>query len=447
MRYLGIGGVAGIAGCIGDDGEGDTPTDTDDMGTPTVTPTPQDQIEYSEGGTLTVGLTSNPNSFDPPYSSGVPSSVVQNYFYEALTTTDAGGNIYPWLAQSMELVGTNDVSAPDYADYMVEIEYIEVGEGDEATVVPDTDKQIAIRHPDNSPEVGATGEFLTVDEVANAVEDGTFGMQYQFELHEGVEFHNGEELTSQNVVDSYRRYENSQVSAQVWDNFLYAEADGDYTVNLYSQRPSAEALRNIVWLVFPSDHIDLADGALDPREGTDPVGTGAWEFDSFSDEESFVVTKNEDYWMEDVEIQNKEWFNGASNFPNSPVVDTVEHRIVPENGPRGTALEEDEIDITTGLTAQQQTNFDDADGFTTSEIETGGYLFFQYPVQVEPWGNRNVRQAANHLIPRQTIVDDIEEGWARPAWTPLPEVAEGAGTTDPEQLEEFLEDRDRQVHE
>ncbi len=439
MRYLGIGSVAGIAGCIGDDGgtatDPGTGTETDEMGTPTVTPTPQDQIEYSEGGTLTVGLTSNPNSFDPPYSSGVPSSVVQNYFYEALTTSDAGGNIYPWLAESFSLEGTNDVGAADYADYMVEIDY---AEDDEGNVFPDTEKQIAITHPDNTPEAGSTGEFLTVDETGDAVSDGTFGMQYQFSLHEGVEFHNGEELTAQNVVDSYDRYENSQVSAQVWDNFLHAEMVDEYTVNLYAQRPSAEAIRNIVWLVFPSDHIDLPDGGLDPREGTNPVGTGPWEFGSFTDEESFVVESYDNYWLEDFGIQNKDWFNGANNFPNSPVVDSVEHRIVPENGPRGTALEEGELDITTGLTAQQQTNFDEADGFTTSEIETGGYLFFQYPVQVEPWGNRNVRQAANHLIPRETITENIEQGWARPAWTPLPEVAEGAGTADPEQLEEDL---------
>jgi ABC-type transport system substrate-binding protein len=436
MRYLGIGSVAGMAGCIGGD-DGGTPTDTgtDEMGTPTVTPTPQDQIEFSEGGTLTVGLTSNPSSFDPPYSSGVPSSVVQNYFYEALTTSDAGGNIYPWLAESFSLEATNQVSAADYGDYMVEIEY---AEGEEGDPFPDTQKQIAVRHPDNTPEVGSTGQFLTVDETADAVGDGTFGMQYQFNLHEGVEFHNGEELTAQNVVDSYNRYENSQVSSQVWNNFLHAEMVDDYTVNLYAQRPSAEAIRNIVWLVFPSDHIDLPDGGLDPREGTNPVGTGPWEFGSFSAEESFVVESYDNYWLEDVGIQNKDWFNGASNFPNSPVVDTVEHRIVPESGPRGTALQEGELDITTGLTAQQQTNFDDDDGFTTSEIETGGYLFFQYPVQVEPWGNQSVRQAANHLVPRQTIVDNVSQGWSRPAWTPLPDVAEGAGTTDPEQLREDL---------
>jgi len=437
MRWFGIAGAAGVAGCLG--GDDDTPEESPtEEGTPTATATPPETIEFEEGGTLTVGLTSNPSSFDPPYSSGVPSSVVQNYFYESLTTTDARGNIRPWLASDVSLEGSNgDIGPGDYTEYMRTISYTSDEEGN---VFPDTEDQIVVGSPDNpaAPEEGDEGEFLTVNEAGDPVENGVFGMQYQFTLHEGIQFHNGEELTAQNVVDSYQRYENSQVSSQVWNNFLYAEVVDDYTVNLYAQRASAEALRNIVWLVFPSDHIDLPDGGLDPREGTNPVGSGPWVFESFSADESFVVSKNEDYWMQDVGIQNKEWFDGPSNFPNGPVIDTVEHRIVPENGPRGTALQEGEIDITTGLDAEQQTNFDDADGFTTSSIETGGYLFLQYPVQVEPWGNQNVRRAANHLIPRSTIVDNVGQGWAREAWTPLPEVAEGAGTTDPEQLESDL---------
>jgi ABC-type transport system substrate-binding protein len=293
--------------------------------------------------------------------------------------------------------------------------------------------------PTGTPRPSYEGNVLTVNEAGDAVADGTYGMQYQFTLHEGIEFHNGEELTAQNVVDTYNRYENSQVSAYIWNNFLFAEAgDDDYTVNLYAQRPSAEALRNVTTFVLPSDHIGLDDGALDPREGTDPVGTGAYEFSSFTDEETFAVEKSDSYWLEDVGIQNKDWFDGPGDFPNAPEIDTVEHQVVPEESARGSAIESGEIDITTRLTAQQQTNFDESNGFTVTSIETGGYLFLQYPVQVEPWGNRSVRQAANHLMPRETIVDDIERGWSREAWTPLPELAEGAGTTDSEQLENDL---------
>ena len=282
------------------------------------------------------------------------------------------------------------------------------------------------------------GNVLTVDEAGDAVADGTFGMQYRVELHEGIEFHDGEELTAENVVRTYERYENSQLSSQVWDNFLYAEEVDDYTINLYAQRSSAEALRNITTYVLPSDHIELDDGTLDPRDGTDPVGTGPYEFSSFTDGETFAVEQAESYWLEDVGIQNKDWFDGPDEFPNTPEIDTVEHQVVPEESARATAIQNGELDVTTGLTTTQQTNFDDSEEYTVTAMETGGYLFLQYPVQVAPWGQKSVRQAANHLIPRETIVDEIGEGWAREAWTPLPEIAEGTGTTDPDQLESDL---------
>jgi len=394
-------------------------------------------MEFTEGGTLRGSLGANPSSFDPPYSSGTPSSEVQGFFYEALTTNDKRGNIYPWLAESFELVEFQEVSAADYTDYMTTIPYAADQEGN---VFLDTDAQIVTRDPENpsSPSEGDEGQALTVNEAGDAVADGTFGMQYQFSLHEGVTFHNGEELTAQNVVDSFVRLENSQVSAQVWQNFLYAEQVDEYTVNLYAQQPSAEALRTLIWSVLPSDHIDLPGGDLDPRAGTNPVGTGPFVFEEFSDSEFLRVSRNEDYWLQDVGIQNKEWFEGPSNFPNGPVVDEVDVSIVPDNATRASALQEGEIDVAGGLNAQQQTNYDDADGFNVISTETGGYLFFQYSVNVEPWDNQQVRQAANHLIPRQQIVDNIEQGWSRPAWTPVPEVAYGSGTTDPEALEEDL---------
>jgi len=435
LKALGAAGVPiAAAGCSGDGGDGGDSTDTGDgAGT--------DTGDGGDGGaganTLRVALSENVNSFDPPYSSGVPSSIAHNFFYEALTTTDRRGNIYPWLAESYELAETNETEAADYADYMTTAPYAEDEEGN---VFIDTDEQIVVRHPDNpaAPEAGDEAQILTVNEASDAVEDGTFGMQYQFSLHEGVEFHNGEELTAENVVRSYERYENSQVSAQVWQNFLYAEQVDDYTVNLYSQVPSAEALRNIVWSVFPTDHIDLPDGELDPREGTTPVGTGPYEFSEFEDAEYFVVTKYDDYWMEDYGIQNKDWFEGPDDFPSSPAVEEVDMDILPEDSSRSAALQEDEVDMTYGLTADAQTEFDESENYGTASIETGGYLFFQYSVNVEPWDQEEVRRAANHLIPRTQIVDNIEQGWAREAWTPVPDIAEGAGTTDPEALEEDL---------
>jgi ABC-type transport system substrate-binding protein len=435
--------AAGIAGCPGDGGDGEdgedggaTPTSTEGDGEDGDTGAGgTDESEIVEGGTLNVGLTSSPSSFDPPYSSGVPSSTVQNFFYESLIATDEQGNPYPWLAESYELVDTQEVGPTDYEEYMTTVPVAVNEDGDPFL---DTDAQVIIQHPDDALEEGNEVRILTPDEASDAVDDGTFGMQFQYNLHEGITFTNGEELTAQNVVDSYVRIRNSQISAQVFNTFLAGEVIDDYTVNLYAQEPDAEAERQIPQVVFPSDHIDVPGGELDPRQGTNPVGTGPWEFESFEAGSSFVVSRRDDYWMEEVGLDSKDWWDGPEDFPESPVIDKINMRFVSEGAQRAGALQENEIDVTYGLTAEAQNNFDDSEDYGVKSIETGGYLFMQYPVKVPPFDNKQVRQAMNYLVPRKQIVENISLGWARPAWIPLPELAYGSGTQDAEALEDEL---------
>ena len=440
LGALGAAGITTLAGCPGGGGDGDGNGDEGGGGgTQTQaqqqTATPSEVEEIVEGGTLNVGLTSNPSSFDPPYSSGVPSSIVQNYFFESLVTSDQRGNLYPWLAESYEVADVQEVERTAYEDYMTTAP---VATNEDGVPVIDIPEQVVIQHPDDSLEPGSEVRVLLRDGAFEAATDGVYGMRLEYNLHEGVTFTNGEEMTAENVVRSYDRVENSQISAQIFNSFLAAEAVDDYTVNLYAQVPDAEAERAIPYFVFSTEQVDLAGGDLDPRQGNPPIGTGPWNFESFEDGSSFRISRRDDYWMDDVGVENKEWFDGPEGFPNGPVLDEINHRFISEGAQRAAALQENEVDVAHGLTASAQTNFQESSDYQTKVVETGGYNFIQYPVQVPPFDQQEVRRAVNHLIPRQRMVDNIEQGWTRPAWIPLAEIAYGSGTTDPEALEEDL---------
>jgi ABC-type transport system substrate-binding protein len=446
LGALGAAGVTTLAGCPGGggDGDGDGNGDQGGGGTQTQaqeqTATPSDVEQIVEGGTLNVGLTSTPNSFDPPYSSGVPSSLVQNYFFESLVASDQQGNLYPWLAESYEVAEVQETERTAYEDYMTTAPVTTTEDG---VPVIDTPEQVVIQHPEDSLTDSSGNpvdevRVLFRDGASEAASDGVFGMRLRYNLHEGVTFTNGEEMTAENVARSYDRIENSQISAQIYNTFLAANIVDDYTIDLYAQVPDAEAERTIPYYVFATEQVDLPGGDLDPRQGNPPIGTGPWNFESFEAGSSFVISRRDDYWMEDVGVENKEWYDGPEGFPNGPVIDEINHRFISEDAQRAAALQENEVDVAHGLTASAQTNFQDSSDYQTKAIETGGYLFMQYPVEVPPFDQQEVRRAVNHLIPRQRMVDNIEQGWARPAWTPLPELAYGSGTTDPEQLEEDL---------
>lgn len=423
---MGAAGAVSVAGCFG--GNDDS---NDDDGPDIEQALQREEVDVSnieEGGTFRAAIASGPDSFDYPYSSSAHATILMNLIYEGMTASDSDGQIYSWLAESYEQVDVQERSLTDYEDYMITAEYNSDG-------IPQLDRQIVISHPDNDPSSGE-GQFLTVDESPDAVADGVYGMHYRFDLHQGVEFHNGEELTADNVISSYGRVENSDLSGQLFDSLLHIEAEDDYTVHLYAQVPDASAIRELGgWPIFPSETVDLPAGEMDPRSGNTPLGTGPFALEEFEAGSYVTYSRNENYWFD---TEMKDWFDGPSEFPNGPVVDEVDVRFVSEDSSRVAAVRNGEIDMTYDLPANTLTDFLTTDGYRTAAARGAGYTFMQYPVTVAPFDNQDVRHAINHLIPRQQISDNIFSGWEAPAWVPMPPIAASKGTTDYDQLTEDL---------
>ncbi|MCL9814899.1 ABC transporter substrate-binding protein [Natranaeroarchaeum aerophilus] len=421
-----------MAGCFGGDEEENGEENGDENGTATEDPGELEDLQ--EGGHLRAGVGSNVDSFDPPYSNDTTSTLSQSLIFESLATTDNEGNLYPWLAEDWEVVDAQDVAVDgtDYEPYMRTITAGEEG-------VVDTDgQQEVVRHPqDLAPEEGDEVRTLLFEDAADAVEDGTYGVHIRYHLREGVEFHNGEEVTAENVVASYDRIQLSDVDAQYFDSTLYYEEIDEYTVDIYAQVPDAEAERELPPLyVYTVEQAELPNGELDPRQGNDPIGTGPYEFVEMEDEQYVDYEKSDSYWVEEMGVDSIDWFDGPEAYPDGPVIDEVSLEIIPDDATRSGALQDDEIDVTTGLASATLNDFDADDEFTVTAVETGGYTYLQPPVNVEPWDDQRLRQAFNKLVPRDLIVENIFDGWARPAFTMIPELAQGAGTADAAALED-----------
>ncbi|MFB6074539.1 MAG: ABC transporter substrate-binding protein [Haloarculaceae archaeon] len=428
LAVLGGATLTGMAGCLGGNGNGNGNGGNDQGVDPVQDRVTVDPADIEEGGTFRTAIGANIDTFDYPYSSSASSTVVHNLLYEGMITTSATGRIYPWLAESYDRKDVQETSATDYEPYMVTAEYNSDG-------VPQTDGQIVVAHPDNDPSSGQ-GKFLTVNEAPDAIDDGTYGMHYQFNLHEGITFHNGEELTAQNVVQSYERVQGSALSGQVYDSLLDIQAPDDYTIELYAQEPDAAAIRELGGLpVYPEETATLPPEKMDPRQGNTPLGTGPFQFEEFQNQQYVRVSKFDNYWFE---TGMKDWFEGSSDFPNGPVVDAVDIAIIPDPASRSAALQNNERDMVYGLNSSDLTDYQQADGYRTAATDGAGFTFLQFPVRDDPWTSKKLRQAVNHLIPREDIASNIFNGWVNPAWVPLPPVAARNGTTGYDQLVEDL---------
>ena len=119
-----------------------------------------------------------------------------------------------------------------------------------------------------------------------------------FELREGVTFHNGEEMTADDVVHSF---ENDILTE--YGDFVYGwlhlepgsvEKIDDYTVKFTNTEPFAG---------FPGtighNMIDIHPPEADPHNGT-VIGTGPFVLDEVEDGQQVRVERFDDYWGGDV---------------------------------------------------------------------------------------------------------------------------------------------------
>ena len=434
-------GVVSLAGCLGGD---DDDVDVDDA----LARNEVDPSEIVEGGRLEFAIPrSSISDYDQAQSTAAEDTVVFDAVYDGLTTTDASGETRPWVAAEYEPDEANDVGVLDYEEYMIEMEPDSVEDG-----VPffgdtlDENNLILMRHPEDEAEEGEPMRVLTRNEAADAVEDGTFGIRVEGRLHEGIEFHNGEELTAENVVRSYDRYVGSDNQGQMFDSFLHATApDGDdgYTFELYAQDADAAAFLELPPVIYPSEHFDVPAGELDPRDNEDmvPIGTGPYEVAEFEEGSQLLLERTDNYWVEEVGLENIPWYDGSDDFPERPAIEEINIRFVDDSAARSNALEDGDVDVAYELPSEARGNFHSSDDYVVSANPAFGFKFMQFPVEDTDTGGafsqREVRQAVSALVPRQQIVDLVEQGWGAPARAPIPEPASGMGSAmDYDELEE-----------
>jgi ABC-type transport system substrate-binding protein len=431
LQGIGASGVAGLAGCQGNNGGGDVDKEESFE---RVEVNPED---LTQGGTLNVALPSKPKTFDPPNTTSTTGIILQNLMYEGLTTTTATGELYPWLARSYELKDLQDIERTAYADYMIEADTTSEG-------AVDIDRQIVIRHPDDNPAEQDTVRVLTVDEAGAAVDDGTYGMQFRYNLEEGVTFHNGNELTAEDVVASVRRWRNSNDAGQIYNSLLHARKIDKYTVDIYAQVPDAIAERSITPTVLPKELAELPKLDIDPVKDNDPIGTGPYEFDTYQPGQLFIAKRTDDYWLDVQEKFDTEAYSDLGipeEWPDGPLIDTIRVEVIPDSATRNTGVQDGKQDFTWNLGAEKRNSFKKSDKYRVSAAEATGYVFIQYPVTVEPWDDKRFRQGINHMIPREQIVEDTFGGWVEPAWAPVPTPASETAAPDYEALKSELKEK------
>ena len=214
-------------------------------------------------------------------------------------------------------------------------------------------------------------------------------MTYTFHLREGVQFHNGETVTAEDVVYSIQRCaaatETGIVQVEAFSVIQSIETPDDKTVAITISEPSNEFISYMTTAVLPAGY---------DKQDTDPVGTGPFKFVSRTAQDSVVLEKFNEYWGTPAQL------------------DKVTLKIMENTDSLMMSLQSGAIDLCAHLTstqvAQLEKDFNVAEG--TMNLVQAMYL----NNAVAPFDDVRVRQALCYAVDKQEIIDLAFDGYGSP---------------------------------
>jgi peptide/nickel transport system substrate-binding protein len=240
-----------------------------------------------------------------------------------------------------------------------------------------------------------------VGNVAESYDLSQDGLTWTFKIRKGIKFHNGDPLTSADVVFSLQRF-GSKESTNPWSPYILKNnesitAPDDSTVIYKAQKPE--------WplkIPFGQTHI-LPKNYFD-KVGVDgfkaaPIGSGPYKFSKWVPKTSFDYDANTDYWAS----AKPQWAH-------------ITETLVPEEATRVAQLERGDVDMIGNLSFDRLVELK-GKGFQLQEIGLPTLANISFPGTfwtTGPTSDIRVRQALSYAINRQEICDTFYKGLAKP---------------------------------
>ena len=261
-----------------------------------------------------------------------------------------------------------------------------------------------------------------VDAVASGHSVSEDGCTYTFTLRDGVKFHNGEAVTSDDVLYSFETCAatatNTAVAGALSDIQDITASGNEITITLPEANSSFLSTVSSVSII-PKDYTDQA---------TAPVGTGPFRFESYSPQDKVVFVRNEDY------------YGGA------PQLEKVTCRIYEDANALFTSLDAGTLDMASHLALEQVNSL--SNGYEVIEGEMNLVQALYLNNAKAPFDDERVRQALCYAVDVDSLLELTEDGHGAklgssiyPSFTKyFDETLVDAYPYDPEKAAELLEE-------
>lgn len=238
-------------------------------------------------------------------------------------------------------------------------------------------------------EIAPSGELIP--ELAESFESSKDAKTWTFRLRKDVKFHDGKQLTAEDVIVSYQSHlgedskSGSKSSVEQIESF---EKDGDHVVIFRLKNGNADF--PYVCTDYRLPIMPTKDGKLDWQSG---IGTGGYILESFEPGVRTSVTRNPNYWKE-----------GRAHF------DSCEFIAIADPTARQNAVKTGAIDAAPEIPAETAHLMAKETGLRLVEV-TGSY-HHTWPMitTMAPFDNNDFRLAIKHAVNREEVLQKVLNG-------------------------------------
>lgn len=234
---------------------------------------------------------------------------------------------------------------------------------------------------------------------------------WEFELRPNVYFHNGEPLTADDIKFSYDRLRDPETAAPgafILGSVEKVEVIGDLKIRITTNAPFAPMLAHLSHGVTGIVNRKAVEEAGADYGTTVVVGTGAFKFENWSAGSHITLVRNPDYWGQ------------------VAAVDKVTFRSIPEGTVRAIELETGGVDIAMGVEPIDEGRLAQNPNVNIIRTPGLGADYVGFNCEKEPFDDVRVRQAINHAIDMDLIIEVVYAGQGVRAVSPISPTVWGA---------------------
>jgi peptide/nickel transport system substrate-binding protein len=251
--------------------------------------------------------------------------------------------------------------------------------------------------------VNLDDSLQVIPELAKSWDVSADGRAWTFHLEQGVKFHDGHEMTSADVIYSFRRLKDpnlgsgaAQLLSSIDSNDM--RAIDKYTVQFSTKEPNAELplmLANKFGLIVP-------DGARREDLRLHEDGTGPFVQEQFTPGgPTRILRRNPSYWRS----------TASAPLPAAACLKEIE---IPEPIGAAAAVQSGQVDLLLSVDPSVLLTLKGDPKVKLLQTKTSSLLDIAMQVNAPPFNDNRVRQAMKLVVDRKQMVDTVLLGFGTP---------------------------------